>query len=196
MKLKNEDIDSIDLTEEERKSRWAAEVVEAFTGRIPVMTSIPKDSKSTQVHLFCMARHADMAAALIHQSKRFRTTSEVFRAALYIGISILYYLFKDDGTEKDRARASNLYAVIQAMEGIHHSQQCVDAVTDEVRTILHAADSGVIDFEEMRNHLNTLVEALPVELRKTAKRNIKHLMDGDKITNIMFSKVARGVRKR
>jgi len=196
MKLKNDDIDSIDLTEEERKSRWAAEVVEAFTGRIPVMTSIPKDSKSTQVHLFCMARHADMAAALIHQSKRFRTTSEVFRAALYIGISILYHLFKDEGTEKDKARARNLYALMEAMEEIHHSQQCIDAVSDEAKTILRAGESGVIDFEEMENHLNTLVEALPVELRKTARRNIKHLRAGDKITDIMFTKVPRGVRMR
>jgi hypothetical protein len=194
MKLKNENIDSIDLKEEEKKTRWAEEILDKFTTKIPLMTSIAKNTGSTHFNFIGLARHGSLAESLIFKSNRFKNTSEVYRAAMYIGMSIIYQLTKDEGTPEQKARADGVYKIIQVMESVNHSRQIIDAVVLSARDVIECADSGVIDFEEMKEKVSTLIDSLPKELHPIASDKIKKIMAGDNIVDIMETKIHRGAK--
>jgi hypothetical protein len=196
LKLKEQKGDSIDLKEEEKKERWAEEVLKRFDGTIPIMTSIPKSTESIHFNFIGIARHGSIAESLIYKCKRFRTTSEVYRAAMYIGMSILYHLTKDEGTTEQKARADQMYKIIQVTESLNHSRQIIDAVVLSSKDIIECADAGVIDYEEMRERIETLIEALPKELRPLAREKVKRVKKGDSILDIVETRINRGAKKR
>ncbi len=200
MRLKTQKDDFIDLTEEEKKERWAEEVINNLTQKIPIMTSLAKKVQSADFHFIGLARHAALAESLIYKSKRFSTTSEVYRAAMYIGMSILYHLTKNEGTGEQKARAHQIYKTIQSMEKVNHNRQIVDAVVTSARDLIESADAGVIDYDEMTEKISTLVNVLPKELAQVANNKIKRVMKGENIIDIAETKMQprgkKGMRMR
>jgi len=196
MKLKDTKQDAIDLTKEDRKQQWAKEMLARASVKIPIMTSIARNTQSAHFNFIGLARHASLAEALIFKSKRFRTTSEVYRAAMYIGMSLLYHLTEDDGTQKQKARADQIYRTIELMESLNHSRQIIDAVVLSAKDVIECADSGVIDYEEMQEKVNMLVDSLPKELRTVAQGKIKRVKKGDSIVDIVETKIQRGTKGR
>ena len=192
MQLKKQKDDFIDLTEEEKKDKWAEGIVSNLTQKIPIMTSIGKKVESSDFHFIGLARHAALAESLIYKSKRFRTTSEVSRAAMYIGMSILYYLTKDEGTAEQKARADQIYKTIQLMEKVNHNRQIVDAVVTSARDLIESADTGVIDDDELSDKVSMLVNVLPKELTQVAKEKIRRIMKGENIVDIVDTRIHRG----
>ena len=133
--------------------------------------------------------------SLIYKSNRFRNTSEVYRAAIYIGMSILYQLTKDEGTPEQKARADQIYKTIEIMESLNHDRQSIDAVVWAAKDLIDCADTGVIDYEEMNEKTSMLVNALPKELCPVARAKIKRIMKGDSIVDIAETKVQRGTKR-
>jgi hypothetical protein len=199
IKLTDTGVTSFDLTEAEKKSQWAKEIIDKLTVKLPVMTSISKGTESTHFNFIGLARHASLAESLIYKCKRFRTTSEVYRAAMYLGMSLLYHLTKDEGTPEQKVRADQIYKLLEVMEPLDHSRMIIDAVVLSARNIIQCADSGVIDYEELSEKISTLVEALPTELQKVAREKIKRIMKGDNIVDIAETRIwrgAKGMKKR
>jgi hypothetical protein len=194
LKLKEQKGDSLDLKEEEKKERWAQEILNSFQGSIPIMTSIPKNTESTHFNFIGLARHGSIAESLIYKCKRFRTTSEVYRAAMYIGMSILYHLTKDEGTTEQKARADQMYKLIEVTESLNHSRQIIDAVVLSSKDIIECADAGVIDYEEMQERVDTVIDALPKELRPVAREKLKRIKKGDSIVDIVETRINRGTK--
>ena len=120
IKLKDTGTDTVDLTAEKKKSQWAKEIVDNLAVKLPIMTSISKGTASAHFNFIGLARHASLAESLIYKCKRFRTTSEVYRAAMYLGMSLLYHLTKDDGSAEQKARADQVYKIIEVMEPLDH----------------------------------------------------------------------------
>jgi hypothetical protein len=195
MKLKDTKQSSMDLTEKEKKHRWAKEILSLVPVKIPIMTSIAKKTESAHFNFIGLGRHTSLAEALIFKSKRFRTTSEVYRAAMYIGMSVLYHLTEDEGTVKQKARANQIYQTIELLESLNHDRQSIDAVVWSAKDMIECADSGVIDYDEMQEKVTMLIETLPKELRKVAHHKIKRVMKGDSVVDIMETKVQRGTKK-
>ena len=195
MKLKGHKEDSLDLTRQERKHKWAKDVIDRLSGKFPIMTSIAKNTKSVHFNFLGLARHASLAESLIYKSNRFRNTSEVYRAAIYIGMSILYQLTKDEGTLEQKARADQIYKTIEIMESLNHDRQSIDAIVWAAKDLIDCADSGVIDYEEMGEKTSMLINALPKELRQVARDKIKRIMKGDSIVDIAETKVQRGTKR-
>ena len=189
MRLKEHKDDFIDLKEEERKEKWAEEIVNSLTQKIPVMTSISKKVPSADFHFIGLARHAALAESLIYKSKRFATTSEVYRAAMYIGMSILYHLTKDEGMVEQKARADQIYKTIELMEKVNHNRQIVDAVVASAKDLIESADSGVIDYDEMSEKVSMLLNVLPKELAQVANDKIRRIMKGENIVDIAETKI-------
>jgi len=194
LKLKEQKGDSFDLKQEEKKERWAKEMLKNFQGTIPIMTSIPKNSESTHFNFIGLARHGSIAEGLIYKSRRFRTTSEVYRAAMYLGMSLLYHITKDEGTPEQRARTDRLYKTLEVTESVNYNRQIIDAVTLGAKDLIECADAGVIDYEEMQERVNTLVDALPKELRAVALDKIKRIKKGDSIVDIVETRINRGTK--
>jgi hypothetical protein len=195
MKLKQHEGQSVDLKQQEKKHQWALEIIDRLSVKIPIMTSIAKNTKSAHFNFLGLARHATLAASLIYKSKRFRTTSEVYRGAMYIGMSILYQLTKDEGRLEQKARADQIYKMIEVMESLNHNRQSIDAVVWAAKDLIDCADSGVIDYEEMTEKTSMLVNALPKELRVVARNKIKRIMKGDSILDIAETRVHRGTKR-
>jgi len=196
MKLVKTKSDSIDLGADGKGEAWAKEAIEAITGTIPIMTSISKKTESAHFSFIGLARHASLAESLIYKSNRFRTTSEVFRGAMYIGMSCLYHLTKDEGTVEQKARADQIYRTIQVMESINHNKQIIDAVLLAAKDIIDCKEAEVIELEEMEEKMGMLLEALPGELARVARDKIKRLVKGDSILDIAETRIQRNVAKR
>ena len=195
MKLKKTKIDHIDLTAEEKKEHWAKEMIEKLSTTIPIMTGISKNAETTHFSFVGLARHASLAESLIYKSNRYRTTSEVYRAAQYIGMSFLYQFTKDEGTAEQKARADIIYKTIQTTESIDHAKQVLDAVTVACKNMIDCWHSGVIDAEQRDEKIETLVGALPVELQGLAREKVKRITRGENIMDISETKLQRGTKK-
>jgi len=196
IKLKDDGADLVDLKGEDTKSKWAKEIVENLTTKLPIMTSISKGTRSAHFNFIGLARHASMAEALIHKSARFKTTSEVYRAAMYLGMSLLYNLSKDEGTLEQKARAEQVYKIIEVMEQLDHSRMILDAVVVSARNVIECADSGVIEYGAVPENISKLVESLPASLQKVAQGKIKRIMKGDNIVDITETRIWRGAKGR
>lgn len=194
IKLKDTGINSVDLTKEKKKSQWAKEIIDNLPVKLPIMASIPKGTKTSHFNFIGLARHAGMAEAFIYKSNRFRTTSEVYRAALYLGMSLLYQLTKEEGTAEQKARADQIYKIIEVMEPLDHSRMIIDTIVLSARDLIKCADSGVIDHEELSEKISTLVEALPIELQKVAREKIKRILSGDNIVDLVETRIWRGTK--
>ncbi len=195
MRLKACKEDSIDLRPPDKAERWAEEMIANLKGTIPIMTSIAKNTESAHFSFMGLARHGSLAESLIFKSKRFRTTSEVYRAAMYIGMSVLYYLTKDEGTTEQKARTEQIYQTIQALESMNHARQIIDAVVFAAKDIIDCKESGVIELEEMQEKISLLLEALPTPLAKVATEKIKRLVKGDNITDIAETRLQRNAKR-
>jgi hypothetical protein len=196
MKLKNTQVESMDLTEEEKKYSWAREMIDNLTTTFPVMTSISKNAETTHFSFMGLGRHASLAESFIYKSNRFRTPSEVYRAAMYLGMSILYHYLKDEGTAKQTARADQVYAIIQAMESIDHSKMILDAVTLACRNVIECWRTGVVDVEERNEKIRTLIDALPAGLQKLGQEKVTRIMRSENITDIAETKLSKGFGKK
>jgi hypothetical protein len=194
LKLQEQKGDSLDLKEEEKKGQWAKEMLESFQGTLPIMTSIPKNTESTHFNFIGLARHGSIAESLIYKCKRFRTISEVYRAAMYIGMSILYHLTKDEGTTEQKARADQLYKIIEVTEPLNYNRQIIDAVVLSSKDIIECADAGLIDYDEMQERIETLIDALPKELRLVARDKVQRIKKGDSIVDIIETRINRGTK--
>ena len=194
MKLQEQRGDSLDLKEEQKKERWAEEAIKNCPVKIPIMTSIAKNTQTTHFNFIGLARHGSLAESLIYKSKRFRNPSEVFRAAMYLGMSLLYHLTKGEGTAEQKARADQVYKLIEVTESLNHKRQIIDAVTLSAKDVIECAESGVIDFEEMQEKVETLVNALPKELRPIAQEKIKRIKKGESIVDIVETRINRGAK--
>jgi hypothetical protein len=194
MEFKKQKGDTLDLTQEEKKSRWAEEVLDNAPVKIPIMTSIAKNTQTAHFNFIGLARHGSLAESLIYKSNRFRTTSEVYRAAMYIGMAILYQLTKDEGTPEQKARSDRIYKMIEVMDSLNHNRQIIDAVTLSAKDIIECAEAGVIDYDEMNEKVAALINALPKELRAVAEGKVKRIKKGDSIVDIAETRINRGAK--
>ena len=80
-------------------SSWSKDIAYQFGNTIPVIHKIPK---GVELHLFNFhgaCKDFQLAQAMAYQSKKFSNASDVLRAAMHIGLHILYHLTKIEDPE-------------------------------------------------------------------------------------------------
>ena len=194
MKL-NKTADFIDLKSESDGGNWMVQAIEGITAKVPIMTSIAKGTEAAHFSFMGLARHANLAETLVSKSNRFHNPSEVYRAAQYIGMSLLYYLTKDEGTMEQKARSEQVYKLLQVMEEINHRKQLIDTALLAAKDIMAAHENGAVEFEEMQDKMHMILEALPGGLAKVVQGKIKGLIKGDKVEDLLETRRSKGTRQ-
>ena len=196
MNVEDTNSGEVNLLEEELKSKWAEEMLKVYKGKIPIITSLGKGHTHHHLSTRIPARLHAHAEALVYKSKRFHCPSEVHRACLKIGHTILHFLFKEDGTQKQKMQSEAIYKALQAVEDIIIKRQLSDAVLLEVKSIIETARSGIIDFEEQDKAIATLIKSLPKELKQPVLLKIEQFKSGVNITNLLETAISKEAKKK
>lgn len=133
---------------------------------IPIITNIPKDEITTKTSVTFFQRMRRMAEILRDVSPRYRTTSDVIRAALYVGIPILFKLHEDD-IQSQYAR--NFYEQIKRNTLFYEKIQVIDTVIIEVSRMLDFALTESISTPEVNKKIDDILASVPDDCRDMAK---------------------------
>lgn len=161
---------------------------------IPILTSIPKSAGIEKTSIKMMTRNKRMAEVIRDNDKRYKTMSDVFRAANYIGISILYRYSQVNGN--DGAYGEATYQIMKRNEKDHMRGQLMDDVLTEVDNLLKLADRGHLTPRELKDHIDEIMDSLPDDCYKLVKEKImrlKSLRSGGKgtVSELFVNRIAR-----
>jgi hypothetical protein len=141
-------------------------IADEFSEEIPIMSSLPKDERSDELHFRCMPRIKALAERIAFMPEtKFVTPSHVHRAAHYLGVSILYHLFASNRNTKIAALWE---AIMSSEETLNHLEQ-MDQVLATVRGLFDSLHVGIISSEEVDKKIDSMIEALPENTQHSTK---------------------------
>lgn len=177
--------------ETEKKGGWADEIVSQFGKDIPVMTNIPKRTGSADIRFIGLGRLVELANNLIPISVRFKNLSQVYRAAMYIGMHVLYHLVKE-GNGNDKALAGNTIKVFSTMEKCRFQSDLIDMAIEQANELLRSMKNEILSVEEVEAKFSSLVDAMPNELKTPLRSKLGQLKDGKSVTSLFEHKAHGG----
>jgi hypothetical protein len=191
MALKKPKEDAMDLTED---TQWAEDVVKEFGRFIPEITGIPKSAATTNLHFRIGGDIADLCTSLAYKhSTIFKTPSEAFRAAFYIGTMFLYT--KHKGKKGDDSRGDITYNILVETEVLRISDDQLDRVTVFASELKRAVNNNLISWDEFYSKVNNQINLLPPNLRQAADKNINKIIAGSNVSDLISHKATGRPRK-
>jgi len=180
----------LDLTE----LSWARDVAKDFADAIPIITDMPKGKSTTSIHFRDTTETYEMAEKLVYRRTGFfDTPSESLRAALHIGLSILWEMFDGKGVECETARS---------MKERWKAREKLDALTAEIRhfikdvdTHYKAADLGIISHKDRDIAIDAIISKMPKAVQGVARERLKRYEAGEKVTELHEARGHGGDRK-
>lgn len=144
---------------------------------IPICSGIPKGEKAEKVSISLWARIKRMAEVLKDNSSRFRTVSDIYRAAMFIGLHILYYM----NTEGVRAEGDAFFKYFLEVRKKLLCNDIMDMFVELVNDILATHDRQNVDSEEVQGLLKVAVDVVPPEFRKIAQAKMDRLVTAKRL---------------
>lgn len=94
----------------------------------PIVTSTPKGEPTEKMTINILSRMKRMADIMRAESKRFRTSSDVIRAALYIGMTVLFHMHESNISYKGRTVFDRLEMLTCDLEEVEIAEEAVRTV--------------------------------------------------------------------
>lgn len=142
-----------------------------FQANIPVIVGIPKDEATEKISFSTFSRLRRMAEIIRENNKaKFKTITDVVRAAFYIGIHVLYAMYEEGRGDEHGAA---LYEFMQRNEPYYRRNQILDDIIIEVKRLSEVYDKGYISWPEFLANTETLALQAPEEHRKEADEVVK-----------------------
>lgn len=139
---------------------------------VPIITGIPKGEKTEKVSLSLWNRIRRMAEILRDNSARFRTMSDVYRAALNIGLHILYHM---NDREVPSYGESFFKYMIDARKTLMKAD-IIDMFTDLVNRAITAHDKHSIDSPDVQRLIAEAMDMVPDDCKEFANRKLKQII--------------------
>jgi len=147
------------------KEKWVDKINFEEAG-IPIVTNIPKDELTTKTSVSFFQRMRRMAEILRDSSARYKTVSDVIRAAIYIGIPILFKMQEDEVTNQ---YGKNLYEQVRRNTLFYEQVQAIDTVVIEVNRLLEYAKSENVNIMEVNKQIDDILASVPSDCQSIAK---------------------------
>lgn len=155
---------------------WAKKAVAACDD-IPVLTRPLKGTPLFHINCKIPEKMQRLAEEIRDEYERFKTMSDVYRAAIYVGISMIFE-FMPCRSQADKNRLELLFKLFKANEEYNQNMLALDHVVDiafQKKRQLHA---GIITRHDLDEFVGYVLELLPVSLHKPAMKKINQVMDG------------------
>jgi hypothetical protein len=156
----------------EKSEVWREDWCESLDlGGVPIITGIPKGEKTEKVSVSLWNRIRRMAEILRDNSPRFRTSSDVYRAALNIGLHILYHL-----NEKNVPTYGEAFFkyMLDARRRLMKSD-ILDMFTDLVNHALLAHDKQNITSQEVERMISEAMDIVPDDCKEQARKKMDQI---------------------
>jgi hypothetical protein len=179
------------------KDSWSREIAEQFCDNIPILSKIPKGVEQHHFSFNGFAKDMRLAQAITYHTNRFGSPAELLRAALHIGVFIIYHLSKEnEGTLHERAE--RLMVTFKEMEPIYYKQEVMDEILLNVKYTRDCCRSGLISTTEFAEKISEVLESSKVTFDESfcelLKAKIEDLADGKNVTELTTCKSHGGVR--
>lgn len=174
---------------------WSKDVAEAFTDRIPIITSVPKNHKTTTIHFAIDQIDDYLVRKMVEKLSKFSNYSECYRAAAHIGVHVIYHLITSD--IKVCAELEVIKRHAEIIEEISYKTGTIDMISRTLFKLHDSANKGTITFEkrdEMANELISDIASIRPDLKNAMEKKRKHIWNGDKITEVLEAKSWGGDR--
>ena len=182
--------DEMELTE----PSWSLQIAKKWKGDIPIITDVPKGKSSCSIHYRSDSDIQEIAEKLIYKSTgKFESTSQVFRAAMHIGVMLLWSMFENAGASSPFGKA--LFERMQQREELINSSISIREFLKDIDVIYQAAEDGILSFDDRTEKVNKLIDALPMNLRDVARERLRRYEAGEKVSHIHDLRTHGGVRR-
>lgn len=94
----------------------------------PIVTSTPRGEPTEKMTINILSRMKRMADIMRSESKRFRTTSDVIRAAMYVGMTVLFHMHENEISYKGKRAYERLEVLTSFLEEVEMAEEAVRCV--------------------------------------------------------------------
>jgi hypothetical protein len=166
------------------ESSWVQEIKEtkeAWIERIdfdivdfPVITGVPKEEGTEKMSFSTFGRLKRMAEIVKDNNNRFKTVTDVVRAAFYLGMTILYRMTE---LKSESAHfADSLYEHLKRNETFYQRNIILDDVILEINRLATMRDKGYITGADLQGAIDGMIAATPEKLQAQVNDTIKRVM--------------------
>lgn len=184
---------------DDNQSSWAAKIVAQYADEIPILHKLKKGEEVSLVTFKTDAKIKNIAEELTYKSSGLGNISETYRAAMNIGIRIIYHIMQARGDVSDKATMM----VKSVMESDKYDAllTTLDLFLDMVSSLQKSHSVGLISAEDMDHKiavcLNEIEARYGYELGRVARRNVDELRAGSSVTRMAkFTSGHGGYRER
>ena len=183
------------LKEQVYNADWAKEIATQFHEHIPLIMDIPKGMNSKDIHCRVPAFIGEMVEKISYKKEgKFESPSEVIRAAIYIGMNVLYHLIELQGFQSTELKT--IFSRMKSSEEVMTYHLLVKEATKAISYLKEAADSGVISFEDRDCQIDGIIKDMPNNLQRITKKKAIQLLAGEKLSSISEFKTHGGKRAK
>lgn len=162
---------------------WADEILDKFPNKIPILKDIPKGRGATSVNFRTLEDVAVLAEKLIYKRVGYESQSEVFRAAMYVGLTILWH--EAERRSKHTPEADAILKRLQQIEKLTISNSLIKSFLPDVEVVYKSAELGVISMDERDEMVEEIITSFPPNLQNLARERLKRFLAGDKVSEII-----------
>jgi hypothetical protein len=169
----------------DKENPWhkvALKACEDLDSQIPMMTGIAKGEEKADIHFKCLGRLWRMADIIRTNSRRFKTITDVNRSAHYLGLMMLYQLFKDE--IGNNIVGNSIFKRLTMMEPYYSELILIDTFVDGIFDLKEMWAKGIISESKFRDKCDELKESLPDSLHPLCDQKFKQMIAGAKITSL------------
>ena len=91
----------------------------------PIITSTPRGEPTEKMTINMLSRMKRMADIMRDSTKRFRTSSDVIRAAMYIGMTVLFHMFENQMPYRGKTAFERLQMLAVDLEEVEIAEEAV-----------------------------------------------------------------------
>ena len=170
------------------RAKWAEIALQAIVDageKLPCMARNVRGDDKADFRFRYLNRIASMCEVIKDcNGNRFKTSADVYRAAMYIGVHMLYIHTRDESKHSSNL-GDFLYHLCQAAEWENTQLIWFDFYTEQIFRMWTAYKKGIQKREKMEKRVNDIIASIPENLQELARHKFEQIKQGEKITNLM-----------
>ena len=179
------------------KDSWSRKIAADHHEDIPILTKIPKGVDQHHFSFNGFAKDHNLAQAIAYHVKRFGSPAEIERAALHIGVHIIYHMVNsDEGSIHEKA--ARIMKTFSSMEPIYYKQEIMDEIIFNVKHTHDCMRSGLISDREFAEKVSEVQENARITFDDSfcelLKAKISDIINGKSPTELTTCRTHGGVR--
>lgn len=159
------------------------------TLEIPIMKGL-SEGKTSRASFHILSRLADIAEQIVYSSSRFRSRSQVYRAAMYVGLSIIYRICDKDG--EINSYGKTFFESVKRNERRLQQAEIIEMLIDEIGALMERENRGTMSAEDVREGLGDLISSIPDDIGREISSMINKALAAKSISG---SRVATFLEK-